>query len=95
MIISSKRQRFFFDIPVKDITSKKRHRKITRVRHIAMYLLRELTKNSLTEIGKTFSVSHVSVSTAIAKLEEEKTIDSEIIETLEDIKEIIYKRKQR
>lgn len=84
----------FFDMPVSDITSKKRNRQIVRVRHIAMYLLKELTKNSLTEIGKIFSVSHVSVSVAINNIEEEKTIDSEIIEILENIKEIIYQRKR-
>lgn len=82
----------FFDMPVKDIVGQKRNRQIARVRHIAMYLLKEMTKNSLTEIGKVFDVSHVSVSTAISKIEEEKTVDSELSETIEDIKEKIYRK---
>ena len=44
----------FYDIKVSDIKSKKRTKKISNTRQIAMYLCREHTKSSLPEIGKQF-----------------------------------------
>lgn len=43
-----------FDIRIADMTSKRRPSNIAFPRQIAMYLARELTKSSLTEIGEAF-----------------------------------------
>jgi len=43
-----------FDVRVADMTSKRRPANIAFPRQIAMYLARELTKNSLAEIGEAF-----------------------------------------
>jgi chromosomal replication initiator protein len=43
-----------FDVRLADMTSKRRPANIAFPRQIAMYLARELTKNSLSEIGDTF-----------------------------------------
>src|ERR1700756_499352 len=43
-----------FDVRLADMTSKRRPANIAFPRQIAMYLARELTKNSLTELGEAF-----------------------------------------
>ena len=43
-----------FDVRLADMTSKRRPANIAFPRQIAMYLARELTKTSLTEIGEAF-----------------------------------------
>ena len=43
-----------FDVRLADMTSKRRPANIAFPRQIAMYLARELTKSSLSEIGEAF-----------------------------------------
>ena len=43
-----------FDVRLADMTSKRRPKNIAFPRQIAMYLARELTKSSLSEIGEAF-----------------------------------------
>jgi chromosomal replication initiator protein len=43
-----------FDVRLADMTSKRRPQNIAFPRQIAMYLARELTKSSLSEIGEAF-----------------------------------------
>ncbi len=43
-----------YDIPLDDLLSTKRHASITLARQMAMFLCRELTSHSTTEIGATF-----------------------------------------
>ena len=42
----------YFDLPIEELTSKKRDRKVVLARQIAMYLMREETNYSFTQIGK-------------------------------------------
>ena len=61
----------YFKIRVIDITSKKRSRSITRPRHIAMTLAKELTNHSLPEIGDAFGGrDHTTVLYACRKITE-------------------------
>lgn len=83
----------FYGISVSDLKSKKRQRHITRVRQIAIFLLRESTKLSFTEIGKIFSMSHVAASRSFVKVETDKEIDTSLFEEIEDIKFKIYKKQ--
>jgi len=60
----------FFGIRVSDLTSSKRSRSITFPRQIAMYLCRELTTDSLYEIGRAFQKKdHTTVLYACRKIE--------------------------
>ena len=59
----------YFKIRVIDITSKKRSRSIARPRHVAMALAKELTNNSLPEIGDAFGGrDHTTVLYACRKI---------------------------
>ena len=65
----------YFKIRINDLTSRRRSRSVTRPRHIAMALAKELTKHSLPEIGAAFGGrDHTTVLYAcrkIAKLREQ------------------------
>ena len=59
----------YFKIRVVDLTSRKRTRALTRPRHMAIALARELTKHSLPEIGEAFGGrDHSSVIYACRKI---------------------------
>ena len=61
----------FYNIRVVDLTSKKRSQSITRPRHIAMALAKELTSHSLSQIGDAFGGrDHTSVLYAGKKIDE-------------------------
>lgn len=83
-----------YNITLSDLKSKKRNRRITRIRHIASYLLRDLTNNSLTEIGNIFNISHVSVSNAITQIEKEIDVDPLFAEEIEEIKIQIHQKEE-
>ena len=62
----------FYKIPVIDIRSKSRTKKITHSRHIAMYLVQKHLHATLAEIGSFFGGrDHTSVIHAIKKIEQE------------------------
>ena len=44
----------FYDLRISDMTSRRRPKNIAHARQVAMYLSREMTKNSLVEIGEAF-----------------------------------------
>ncbi|WPL15123.1 Chromosomal replication initiator protein DnaA [Thiorhodovibrio winogradskyi] len=67
----------YFKIRTSDLLSAKRTRSITRPRQIAMALAKELTKNSLPEIGKAFGGrDHSTVIHAAKKVQELRSQDS-------------------
>lgn len=62
----------YFDIRLSDMKAKKRNKAIAYARQIAMYLARELTGHSLTEIGDYFGgKDHTTVLYACNKIQEE------------------------
>ncbi|WMY95011.1 MAG: chromosomal replication initiator protein DnaA [Arsenophonus sp.] len=61
----------YFKIKVTDLLSKRRFRSVTRPRHIAMALAKELTNHSLPEIGEAFGGrDHTTVLHACRKIEQ-------------------------
>ena len=59
----------YFKIRVNDLTSRRKSRSVTRPRHIAMALAKELTKHSLPEIGAAFGGrDHTTVLYACRKI---------------------------
>jgi chromosomal replication initiator protein len=71
----------YFKIRISDLSSKNRKQNITRPRQIAMSLARELTSQSLPEIGNAFGGrDHTTVINACKKINELKEIDHKIEE---------------
>jgi chromosomal replication initiator protein len=59
----------YFGLGPGDLVSKSRSRPLTTARHVAMYLLRELTGLSLIKIGELFDRDHTTVLHGIKKIE--------------------------
>ena len=59
----------YFGLSPEDLVSKSRSRPMTTARHMAMYLLRELTGLSLIRIGERFERDHTTVIHGIRKIE--------------------------
>jgi chromosomal replication initiator protein len=59
----------YFELTRDDLISKSRSRPLTTARHIAMYLLRELTGLSLIKIGELFDRDHTTALHGIKKIE--------------------------
>lgn len=65
-----------FDLRLNDLLGEKRPKNIAYPRMIAMYLSRELTENSLPEIGESFGGrTHATVINAINKIRKERLVD--------------------
>ena len=70
-----------------DLKGKKRSAGIVKPRQIAIYLCRELTEYSLTEIGQAFGDrDHATVLHSCGKIEEETRSDTNLYSTLERLK---------
>lgn len=80
-----------FEITINDILSKKRNNNIAYPRHICMYLCRELTSSSLTEIGnKVGARDHSTVIHSIDFIEDKlKSSDGETIQNIDVLKKKI------
>ncbi len=59
----------YFGLQPADLMSKSRSRPLTTARHVAMYLLRELTGLSLIKIGEQFERDHTTALHGIKKIE--------------------------
>jgi chromosomal replication initiator protein len=73
-----------------DLKGKKRSAGIVRPRQIAMYLCREITKYSLTEIGQAFGDrDHTTVIHSCKLIEETSRSDTKLYSDLEKLKRMI------
>ena len=80
----------YYNIRVSDLHSKRRSRSITRPRQVAMSISKELTKNSLPEIGDLFGGrDHTTDIHACKKVEELKSSDIKIMEDYNNIKRLL------
>ena len=80
----------YFSIRVSDLHSKRRSRSITRPRQLAMYIAKELTKNSLPEIGESFGGrDHTTVIHACKKIAELMADDLKMVEDYNNIKRLL------
>lgn len=69
----------YFGLEVEDIFSQKRHKVVSRARHIAMYLAKIHTKDSLIVIAKKFNrLDHSTVAHAYSKIKKNISEYSEI-----------------
>ena len=73
-----------------DLKGKKRSAGIVKPRHLAIYLCRELTEYSLTEIGQAFGDrDHTTILHSCRIIDEEKQSDSNLYSALERLKRMI------
>ena len=76
-----------YNIRLSDMIGPRRMRTLARPRQIAMYLSKQLTSRSLPEIGRRFGGrDHTTVMHGVRKIEELKTLDSQISDDLELLK---------
>jgi chromosomal replication initiator protein len=80
----------YYNIRVSDLHSKRRSRSITRPRQMAMSISKELTTNSLPEIGDLFGGrDHTTVIHACKKVEQLKASETKILEDYNNIKRLL------
>ncbi len=73
-----------YNIRLSDMIGPKRVRNYARPRQMAMYLAKHMTNRSLPEIGRRFGGrDHTTVMHGVRRIEELKTIDSQIADDLE------------
>ena len=73
-----------YNIRLSDMIGPRRMRTLARPRQIAMYLAKQLTSRSLPEIGRRFGGrDHTTVMHGVRKIEELKTLDSQISDDLD------------
>ena len=79
-----------YGVPVDQMKSKKRTDTVTNARHVAIYLIKQLTELTLKEIGAIFGRDHSTVISSVEKVENNiKTInnyESEINRLLKEVK---------
>lgn len=76
----------YFKLRLDDLHAKKRTRNLAMPRQIAMYLCRELTTNSLPQIGASFGGrDHTTVLHAYDKINKERQEDSKLDRTLDQL----------
>lgn len=82
----------YFGISVEDMLSSRRTRNIARPRQIAMFLSRELTQNSSTEIGTQFNgKDHTTVVHAVKAIDKLLQSDPNVSEDIAKLKKILQK----
>ena len=80
----------YYHLSPNDLKSKKKNAVFVKTRHIAIYLCRELTEYSLTEIGQTFGGrDHTTVLHAHRQIEEESRSDTNLYSSIERLKRMI------
>lgn len=76
----------YYNIKVEDLKGKKRNQSVVFPRQIAMYLVRELTDNSLPKIGEEFGGrDHSTVIHAYEKIKKQSEIDSNLKNTIQNL----------
>lgn len=77
----------FYEITEEELTSASQERSISRARHVALYLSRQLTDLSLSEIGNFFGgKDHSTVHYAVKKISDKRREDRKLKSTLDHLK---------
>ena len=73
-----------------DLLGPRRARAVSRPRQVAMFLSKQLTTKSLPEIGRRFGGrDHTTVIHAVKKIEELKSVDSQISDEVELLRRML------
>ncbi|MDR0553962.1 MAG: chromosomal replication initiator protein DnaA [Treponema sp.] len=79
----------YFNLSYSDLKGPKRGQSIVLARQLAMYIAREITEDTLTEIGQTFNRDYSTVIHAISRIDERIRTDSTMEPTIETLKRTI------
>ena len=80
----------FYRVSASDLKSKRRTKRIAYARHMAMYLCRQMTDDSLMDIGREFGGrDHSTVHSACLKIEKEAQEKPQTAETIEKLKHLL------
>jgi chromosomal replication initiator protein len=80
----------YFSLTPNDLKGKKRTQNIVFARHLAMYISREITEYSTTELGQFFGGrDHTTVMNSFNKIEEHIRSDPTMESTIESLKRMI------
>jgi chromosomal replication initiator protein len=80
----------FFSVSPIDIKGKKKTKNIVFPRHISMYLARDMTEYSTTEIGQSFGGrDHTTVMYSCQKIEDQIRTDPNLYSTLQTLRKMI------
>lgn len=82
-----------YNIKVSDIRSEKRDREISYVRHISMYLSREITNLSYQAIGKYFEKNHTSIIQSHKRIKSIIDEDAELRQSINSITSNLNSKK--
>jgi len=83
----------FYGIKIADLNSANRSRAIARPRQIAMYLAKNLTKESLPKIGKEFGgKNHATVIHSVKLVEDLMNSDAKILQEVKSLEESLAKK---
>ena len=78
----------FYDVSHADLIGNKRNKELMEPRHVCIWLARELTDNTLADIGKRFGGrTHATVKHSIGWVEETRRKDKNLYERIERIRE--------
>jgi chromosomal replication initiator protein len=83
----------YFGLSVEDLVSPNRSRPLTTARHVAMYLMRECSGQSLVKIGETFGGrDHTTARHGILKIERDMRARNTTYRQVQDLSRIIRDR---
>ncbi|HJU57719.1 MAG TPA: chromosomal replication initiator protein DnaA [Actinomycetota bacterium] len=83
----------YFGLSVQDLISPNRSRPLTTARHVAMYLMRECSGQSLVKIGETFGGrDHTTARHGILKVERDMRARTATYRQVQDLSRIIRER---
>lgn len=74
-----------FNVPVEDIMGRRRQQPIVTARHVATYILRQITDLSSIEIARYFSQDHTSILSAIKAVEKKMEEKPSLVQTIDTI----------
>ena len=83
----------YFQVTVEDIKGISRQKNIVTSRHIAAYLIRNLTNLSLPGIGTALNRDHATILASIRKIENQIRSDKKLADTIRDITSNINSRQ--
>jgi chromosomal replication initiator protein len=75
----------YYGIKPKDIKGTGRSAKVAEARQVAIYLCRDLTKQSFPDIGKFFDKKHTTIIYSYDKIKEELRINNALSQTISEI----------
>ncbi len=81
----------YYHLPANSLRTKKRSNDIAYPRHIAMYLSREVLNESYPQIGDEFGRDHSTVMSAVRKIKENLSGDTELAEKIQELVDNIRK----